>query len=102
MRSFVKIKSSRNGEITLWFTDAGKLCPSQESLTRQIYLFTLYLKINSFGNTQVKISKLRFTSKKIVLYLQIMSEDPDEMLCYARTCDVGFDSLRPINNLSVM
>ena len=30
MRSFVKIKSSRNGEITLPFTDIGKPCPSRD------------------------------------------------------------------------
>ena len=30
VRSFVKIKSSRNGEITLSFTDIGKACPSLE------------------------------------------------------------------------
>ena len=30
MRSFVKIKSSRNGEITLSFTDVGKSCPSRD------------------------------------------------------------------------
>ena len=30
MRSFVKIKSSRNIGITLSFTDLGKSCPSRE------------------------------------------------------------------------
>ena len=30
MRSFAKIKPSRNGEITLLFTDIGKSCPSHE------------------------------------------------------------------------
>ena len=45
MRSFVKIKSSRNGEITLPFTDNGKLCPSREFLTPQICLLTLFAKI---------------------------------------------------------
>ena len=29
MRSFVKIKPSRNGEITLPFPDVGKFCPSR-------------------------------------------------------------------------
>ena len=45
MRSFVKIKSSRNGEITLSFTDIGKSCPSCEYLTPQICLLTLFTKI---------------------------------------------------------
>ena len=30
MRSFVKIKSPRNGEITLSFTDIGKSCKSRD------------------------------------------------------------------------
>ena len=30
MRSFVKIKSLRNGKIILSFTDIGKSCPSRE------------------------------------------------------------------------
>ena len=33
MRSFVKIGPSRNGEITMSFTDVGKSCPSREFLT---------------------------------------------------------------------
>ena len=40
MRSFVKIKSSRNGGITLSFTDEGKSCQSLIS-TPQICLLTL-------------------------------------------------------------
>ena len=36
MRSFVKIKSSRNGEITLSFTDKGKSCRSRKFLTSQM------------------------------------------------------------------
>ena len=36
MRSFVKIKLLRNGEITLLFTDAGKSCPSCDFLMSQI------------------------------------------------------------------
>ena len=43
MQSFVKIKSSRNGEITLSFT--SKSCLSRELLTSQICLLTLFLKI---------------------------------------------------------
>ena len=45
MRSFVKIKSSRNGEITLSFTDLGKSYHSREFLTSQICLVTLFAKI---------------------------------------------------------
>ena len=45
MRSFVKIKSSRNREITLSITDIGKSCPFREFLTSQIRLLTLFAKI---------------------------------------------------------
>ena len=41
MRSFVKIKSSRNGKIVLSFTDIGKSCPSREFLVSQICLLIL-------------------------------------------------------------
>ena len=38
MWSFVKIKLSRNGEITLLFSDIGKSCPNREFLMSQICL----------------------------------------------------------------
>ena len=60
MRSFVKIKSMRNGEITLSFTDIGKSCPSSEFLTLQICLLMLNLK--------TKFSKSsEFTVKVVIL-----------------------------------
>ena len=39
MRSFVKIKSSQNGEVTLLFTDIGKSCLSREFLMSLICFF---------------------------------------------------------------
>ena len=47
MRSFVKTKSSRNGETTLSITDIGKSCPSHEFLTSHfnLCLLTLFAKI---------------------------------------------------------
>ena len=45
MRIFLKIKSSRNGEINLSFTDIGKSCPSREFYTSQICLLTPFAKI---------------------------------------------------------
>ena len=45
MRRFVKIKSSRTGEITLSVTDEGKSCNSREFLGSQICLLTLFAKI---------------------------------------------------------
>ena len=45
MRNFKKINPSRNGEITLLFTDVGKSGHSFEFLTSQIPLLTLFAKI---------------------------------------------------------
>ena len=45
MRSFVKIKSTRNAQITLWFTDICKYCPSRKSLASQMCLLMLFAKI---------------------------------------------------------
>ena len=45
MRSFVKIKSSRNGEITPSITDIGKSCTSREFLAPQQCLLTQFTKI---------------------------------------------------------
>ena len=58
MRSFVKIKSSRNGEIILSFTDTGKSCLCRDCLTSQICLLTLFAKIRfsrKFRNTVVEL-----------------------------------------------
>ena len=41
LRSFVKIKSSRKGEITLSFTDMSKSCP----FASQVCLLMLFAKI---------------------------------------------------------
>ena len=45
VRSFVKMKSSRNREITLSITDIGKPCPSREILTSLVCLLMLFAKI---------------------------------------------------------
>ena len=44
--SFVKIKSSRHGEITLSFPDLGKSCPTCNFLALKICLLLLLAKIN--------------------------------------------------------
>ena len=52
---FREDKPSRNGEITLSFTDIGKSCPSGEFLTSQICLFARFAKIKfsrKFANLQ--------------------------------------------------
>ena len=67
MRSFVKIKSSRNDEIYLSFTDIGKSCPSREFYTSQICLLTPFAKIKfsrKFPDLQYKnTDKHRRTNK---------------------------------------
>ena len=45
MRSFVKIKSSQNGKITLLATDIGQSYPSREIFWSQVCLLTLFTKI---------------------------------------------------------
>ena len=50
MRSFLKIKSFRNGKITLSFTDIGKSCPSPNFLVSQICLSTHIAKIKFSRN----------------------------------------------------
>ena len=45
----MRIKLSRNGEITLSFTDIGKSCLSREFLTSQICLLTLFTKTKFSG-----------------------------------------------------
>ena len=52
MRSFAKIKPSRNSEITLSFTDKGKQCFSCVFFTSQICLLTLFAKMKFFPNLQ--------------------------------------------------
>ena len=44
LRSFVKIKPARNGEITLPSTNADKTCLSRDILTSQICFLTLFAK----------------------------------------------------------
>ena len=45
MQSFVKIKPSRNGKITISFIDIGKSCLSHEFFTSPICLLVLFSKI---------------------------------------------------------
>ena len=55
LRSYMKIKSSRNGELTLSFTDICKSCLSRDFSISQICLLTLFAKIKfsqKFPNLQ--------------------------------------------------
>ena len=53
MRSFMKIKSSRNGKITLSTTDKGKSYPSHEIFRSQVCLLTLFTKIKFTQNFRI-------------------------------------------------
>ena len=58
MPSFVKIKSSRNGEITLSFTDVGKSYPSREFLKWEKCLLTA---INAMRQNKILAKNSEFT-----------------------------------------
>ena len=60
MRSFVKIKSSPNGEITLSFTDISKSCPNRNFFTSQICLLTLLAKFPNLQPSHVLAHILKF------------------------------------------
>ena len=49
--SFVKIKLSQNGKITLLVTDIGVSCPCREFLMSQIRLLTLFTKTESIAGS---------------------------------------------------
>ena len=53
MRSFMKIKSSRNEEIILSFTDIGKSCPSRKFSASQICILTPFAKIKFSQNFRI-------------------------------------------------
>ena len=60
MRSFVKIRPSRNGEITLSLTYKGKSCLSCEFPTSQICILRLFVKIKfsrKCPNLQYKVRR---------------------------------------------
>ena len=59
MRSFVKIKPSQNGKITLSFTDICISCLGHEFLTWQICLLMLFAKIKFSG----KFSNLQYYTR---------------------------------------
>ena len=63
MRSFMKINSSQNGNITLSFIDIGKSRPSHNLLMSQICLLTLFEKIKfsrKFPNLQYLITNCHY------------------------------------------
>ena len=72
MRSFVKIKSSRNVEITLSFTDICKSCHSHRFLASRICLLTLFrenkihAKISGF--TVLRSAGLNHHLLKLILF----------------------------------
>ena len=74
LRSFMKIKSSQNGEITLSFTDKGKSSPCRELLTLQICLLTLFAKKRSRENFQIYsicVNGLNLSANRVAFNVQI-------------------------------
>ena len=57
MRSFVKIKPSRIGDITLSFTDIGKSCP-----VRDFYIANVSFNIT--GSASLKQTEMQFLIRK--------------------------------------
>ena len=68
MRSFVKIKPSRNGDITLSFTDLGKSCTVHNFFTSQACLLTLVANIK-FSE---KFPNFQYLPRDLVNALKIM------------------------------
>ena len=63
MRSFVKIKPTRIGDITLLFTDISKSRPCHKFLTSQLCVLTQFAKIKfsrKFQNNSIEL--LSFTA----------------------------------------
>ena len=69
MGSFVKIKSSRNGKITLSCTDIGKSCPSSGFLRRK-YVFNAIRENNMLAKfsifTVCKLNILMYSQTSII------------------------------------
>ena len=76
MRSVMKVKSSRNGEFTLSFTDISKSRPSRNLFTSQICL-TLFTKIKfsrKFPNLQCTVkSKCKLSPKEVAVIKAMLS-----------------------------
>ena len=93
MRSFVKIKPSRNGGITLSFIDGGKSCLSREFSMSQICLLMLFAKIKfsrKFPNLQYITLAIEYlVLDKYMVYTQMQHEhhmgpdtrNPDFVAC---------------------
>ena len=82
MRSFVKMKPSRNGQITLSFIDIGKSCLSREFFTSLICLLMLFAKIKisrKFLNLQyISYCTFGFNRQDLVWVVPL----PGHCLCY--------------------
>ena len=65
MRSFVKIKPLRIGNISLSFTDIGKSCPVPNFFTSQMCLLTLFAKLKF----SLKFPNLQYWHKLLICVL---------------------------------
>ena len=85
MRSFVKMKSSRIGEITIPFTDIGKSRPCREFLTSQICVLTLFANIKCSR----KFPNLQYIANMRCLFLRLMFRYGYIYIARSSTRDTG-------------
>ena len=65
MRSFVKIKSSQNGEITLSLTDKGKACQSRD-------FYVANMSFNAICENKILVKISEFTVYQICTFEILM------------------------------
>ena len=85
MQSLEKIKSLRNGEITLFFVDLAKSCTSHKFLTPQICLLTLFTKIKfsrKFWNLKYWKPVNRYVDRKEYDDVSLEIQEPEYPLHY--------------------
>ena len=81
MRSFVKIKSLQNGEITLSFTDIVKTSPSRKFLVSQKCYSTLFAKMKfsrKFRDLQYFLISLCLQVQILQKVRQLSKEESDQ------------------------
>ena len=87
MQSFVKIKPSRNGNITLSFFDIGKSCHNREFFTSLMCLLMHFAKIKfsrKFQNLQYQIMLLFNPYPVNIVFVQIMSSAYNVCCIYSK------------------
>ena len=89
MRSFAKIKPSRNGEITMAFTDTGKSCP--------IRLFVANMSFNAIRGNKNYPKNIRIYKVNSGCKIYLLTERSVKVRCLQS--DVGYTKTRQLNPL---